>query len=178
MKSSRATSATLTAPSPLSRTQVLTQALAAGFKLALIAETCSDPSDDVISCLLQQLPPDVAAAARVYSTSMARQPVGQVSSSCIRQQSTWSNIPAARLCVVLCYVAVIRPRMLSTATHFQVVYVSMLNVFVRALMCRSPFGVVVLHCRMAREQQQQQQEKAAAAAAPAWKPACLQQPCE
>jgi hypothetical protein len=58
--------------------QVLSQALTAEFKLAIIAETCSDPSDDVIGCLFRQLPPDVAAAARVYSTSMARQPVLQV----------------------------------------------------------------------------------------------------
>ena len=55
--------------------QVLQQAVAAGFKVGFIAETCSDPQDDVISSLLQQLPPDVAAVARVYSTSMCRQPV-------------------------------------------------------------------------------------------------------
>jgi hypothetical protein len=57
--------------------QVLSQALSAGYELGIIAETCSDPKDDVASCLLRQLPPDVAAAARVYSTSMARQPVLQ-----------------------------------------------------------------------------------------------------
>lgn len=56
---------------------MLTQALSAGFKLVIVAETCSDPKDDVASCLLRQLPPDVAAAARVYSTSMARQPLLQ-----------------------------------------------------------------------------------------------------
>lgn len=57
--------------------QVLTQALSSGFRVGFIAETCSDPEDDVISSLLQQLPPDVAAQARVYSTSMGRQPVGE-----------------------------------------------------------------------------------------------------
>lgn len=57
--------------------QVLTQALSSGFKVGFIAETCSDPEDDVISSLLQQLPPEVAAEARVYSTSMGRQPVSE-----------------------------------------------------------------------------------------------------
>lgn len=55
--------------------QVLLQALSAGYKIGFIAETCSDPQDDVMSSLLQQLPPELASAARVYSTSMCRQPV-------------------------------------------------------------------------------------------------------
>lgn len=54
---------------------MLEQALATGWRIAVIAETCSDPSDDVVTSLMQQLPPDVAAEARVYSTSMARQPL-------------------------------------------------------------------------------------------------------
>lgn len=50
--------------------QVMNDALAAGTTLAILTETASQPEDDVISALLDQLPSEVAAAVRVYSTSM------------------------------------------------------------------------------------------------------------
>jgi hypothetical protein len=50
--------------------QVMLDALAAGTTLAVLTETASQPEDGVITALLDHLPAEVAAAVRVYSTSM------------------------------------------------------------------------------------------------------------
>ncbi|KAF8057897.1 hypothetical protein HT031_005843 [Scenedesmus sp. PABB004] len=53
--------------------RVLCDAVAAGARLALVAHTASEPADDVVGCILRQLPPDVAAAATVYSAAPQEQ---------------------------------------------------------------------------------------------------------
>lgn len=52
----------------------MSEAVAAGVVIAVIAGTASEPEDDVISCITAQLPPDVAAAVRVYSTTTYSKP--------------------------------------------------------------------------------------------------------
>jgi hypothetical protein len=50
--------------------QVLSDALAAGAKLACISETLSQPSDEVCASILDQLPPELASHIRVYSSAL------------------------------------------------------------------------------------------------------------
>ncbi|WIA15531.1 hypothetical protein OEZ85_002165 [Tetradesmus obliquus] len=54
--------------------QVMTEAQAAGATIAIIACTASEPDDDVAAYLLQQLPADLAAAVRVYSSPAHSRP--------------------------------------------------------------------------------------------------------
>jgi hypothetical protein len=52
----------------------MTEAQAAGASIIIIAGTASEPGDDVAGCLLQQLPADLAAAVRVYSSPAHSRP--------------------------------------------------------------------------------------------------------
>jgi hypothetical protein len=52
----------------------MTEAQAAGASIIVIAGTASEPDDDVASCLLKQLPADLAAAVRVYSSPAHSRP--------------------------------------------------------------------------------------------------------
>jgi hypothetical protein len=64
--------------------QVLSDALAAGAKLACISETLSQPSDEVCASILDQLPPELASHIRVYSSALhagANDPENNSSSS-------------------------------------------------------------------------------------------------
>ncbi|KAF6266342.1 hypothetical protein COO60DRAFT_447975 [Scenedesmus sp. NREL 46B-D3] len=54
--------------------QVMTEAQTAGASIIVIAGTASEPDDDVASCLLKQLPADLAAAVRVYSSPAHSRP--------------------------------------------------------------------------------------------------------
>lgn len=49
--------------------KVLTDAAAANTKIALISQTCSDPQDDVITCVINQLPPEVTSHITVYAAA-------------------------------------------------------------------------------------------------------------
>jgi hypothetical protein len=52
----------------------MTEAQAAGASIIVIAGTASEPDDDVAGCLLKQLPADLAAAVRVYSSPAHSRP--------------------------------------------------------------------------------------------------------
>lgn len=50
--------------------QVVQSALEAGVQVALLAETLSDPSDDVVSSMMDLLGPDMSTHIKVYSASL------------------------------------------------------------------------------------------------------------
>jgi hypothetical protein len=52
----------------------MTEAQAAGAAIIVIAGTASQPEDNVADCLLQQLPADLAAAVRIYSSPAHSRP--------------------------------------------------------------------------------------------------------
>jgi len=54
--------------------KVLSDALAAGAKVACISETLSQPSDEVCTSILDQLPHELASQIKVYSSALHAEP--------------------------------------------------------------------------------------------------------